>query len=76
MQVVINENRDKAWRIVNGQDATLVSSEGNTIILRFPDGDQAFVYPVTHHVEEEGEVTRHPFTPAYAGQSPTRRDKT
>ena len=66
MQVVINENRDKASRIINGQDATLVSSEGNTIILRFPDGEQAFVYPVTHHVEGEGDVTRYPFTPAYA----------
>ena len=53
MRIVINENRDKASRIVNGQDATLVSSEGHTIILRFPDGEQAFVYPVTHHIEGE-----------------------
>ena len=66
MQIVINENPDKALRIVNGQDATLVSSEGQTIILHFPDSDQAFVYPVTHKMEGEGDVTRYPFTPAYA----------
>ena len=57
MSIVINENRDKASRIVNGQDATLVSSQGNTLILRFPDDQQAFVYPVTHYVEGEGDVT-------------------
>ena len=66
MRIVINEHHDKAFRIVNGQDATLVSSEGQTIILRFPDGEQAFVYPVTHEMEGEGNVTRYPFTPAYA----------
>jgi len=66
MQVVINENRDKASGIVNGQDATLVSSEGQTIVLHFPEGDQAFVYTITHHIEGEGEVTRYPSTPAYA----------
>ena len=47
----INENRNKACRIVNRQDATLVSSQGNTLILRFPDGEPAFVYPVTHYVK-------------------------
>ena len=30
MSIVINKNRDKASRIVNGQDATLVSSHGHT----------------------------------------------
>ena len=66
MLIVINENRDKACRIVNRQDATLASSQGNTLILRFPDGEHAFVYPVTHYVEGEGDVTRYPLTPAYA----------
>ena len=66
MKIVINENRDKASRIVNGQDATLVSAQANTIILRFPDGDQAFVYLLTHHVKGEGDVTRYPFSSAYA----------
>jgi len=66
MHVVINENCEKGSRIVNSQDTTIVSSEGYTIILRFPDGEQAFIYPVTHHVDGEREVTCYPFTPAYA----------
>ena len=66
MSIVINENRDKASRIVNGQDATLVSVQGKTLILRFPDDQQAFIYPVTHYVEGEGDFTRYPMTPAYA----------
>lgn len=66
MSIVINENRDKASGIINEQDATLVSSHGHTLILRFPDDKQAFVYPVTHYVEGEGDVTQYPLTPAYA----------
>ena len=66
MAIVINENRDKGSRIVNGQDATVISAQGNTLILRFPDDQRAFVYPVTHFVEGEGDVTRYPMTPAYA----------
>lgn len=65
MQIVINENRDKGVRIINGQDATLVSSHGKTIIIQFPDGERAFAYPVTHHVEGKRDVTRYPLTPAY-----------
>ena len=64
MNIVINENRDKASRIVNRQDTTLVSVQGHSIILHFPD--QAFVYLVTHHVEGEGDVTQYPLSPAYA----------
>ena len=66
MKIVINENRDKTSRIVNGQDGTIVSNHGKTIIIQFADGERAFVYPVTHAVEGQGDVTRYPFTPAYA----------
>lgn len=66
MHIVITENRDKESRIVNGQDATIVSSHGNTIIIQFSDGQRSFLYPVTHTVEGQGNVTRYPFTPAYA----------
>ena len=31
MKIVITENRDKGWRVVNGQDATLVSNQSNTL---------------------------------------------
>lgn len=66
MHIVITENRDKAGRIVNGQDAIVLSGRGNTIVVQFPDNQRAFVYPVTHHLEGQGNVTRYPFTPAYA----------
>lgn len=44
MHIVINENRNKAACIVDGQDAKLISSNGNTILLEFPDGERAFVH--------------------------------
>ena len=61
MKIVMTENRDKAARIVNGQDAILVSGQGTTLIVQFPDDQQAFVYPVTHAVKGQGDVTRYPF---------------
>ena len=66
MRIVITENRDKASRIVNGQDATILSSHGNTLLIQFPDNQRAFIYPVTHHVDGQGDVTTFPCTPAYA----------
>lgn len=66
MRIVITENRDKASRIVNGQDAIILSSRGNTLIVQLPDNQRAFIYPVTHYVEGQGDVTSFPFTPAYA----------
>lgn len=66
MKIVITENRDKSSRIVNGQEATVVSSHRNTLVIQFPDQQKAFVYPVTHQVEQEGQVTSYPITPAYA----------
>ena len=56
MRILITENRDKTSRIVNGHDATVVSNQGNTILVRFPNNGMAFVYPVTH-TEEDGNVT-------------------
>lgn len=65
MCVIFTENRNKAARVVNVQQATIISSQNNIIILRLPEGQNVFVYPVTH-MEDEGPVTRYPFTPAYA----------
>ena len=65
MRVIFTENRDKSARVVNGQQATIISSQNNTIILRLPEGQQVFVYPVTH-LEDNVPVTIYPFTPAYA----------
>lgn len=66
MRVVITENRDKTSRIINGQDAVLVSAHNNCLLIQFPDNERPFVYPVTHRVEGEGDVTTYPLTPAYA----------
>ena len=65
MREIFTENRDKAACVVNGQAATIISSQNNTIILRLPEGQQVFVYPVTH-IEDDALVTRYPFTPSYA----------
>lgn len=65
MEVILTENRDKAARIVNGQQATILGSQNNTIILALPDGQRVFVYPVTH-MKKDSHITDYPFCPAYA----------
>ena len=65
MKVLFTENRDKAARIVNGQEATIISAQKTTVVLRLPEGQRVFVYPVTHIVDDMP-VTYYPFTPPYA----------
>lgn len=65
MDVIFTQNTDKAARIVNGQLATILSSQNNTIILALPEGQRVFVYPVTH-TDNDRKITQYPFTPAYA----------
>ena len=65
MEVIFTENRDKAARIVNGQQATILGCQNNTIILSLPEGQRVFVYPVTR-VDNDTHTTRYPFSPAYA----------
>lgn len=62
MRVIFTENRDKAARVVNGQPATIMSSQNNTIILRLPEGQQVFVYPVTYRGRRAGHTL--PFYPS------------
>lgn len=50
--------------MVNGQEASIVSSQNNTIILELPEGQRIFVCPVTHLIDDRC-VTYYPFTPAY-----------
>lgn len=38
MQVIFTENQDKAVRVVNGQQATILGCENHTIILSLPEG--------------------------------------
>ena len=57
MQIVIMENRDKVCRVVNGQEATLVSNHNNRLVIQYHDGKRAFMYPVTHFEEGKGDLT-------------------
>ena len=65
IEVICTENRDKAARIFNNQQATILGCENNTIILSLPEGQGVFVYPVTH-IQNDMHITRYPFSPAYA----------
>lgn len=65
MQVIFTENRDKQVRVVNGQEATILSPQNRTIILCLPEGQRVFVCQVTAIVDNVP-VTYYPFTPAYA----------
>ena len=65
MQVIYTENRDNAARVLNGQQATILGYENNTIILSLPEGQPVFAYPVTH-MDNHQHITRYPFNPAYA----------
>ena len=54
MEVIFTENRDKAARIVNGQQATILGCENNTILLCLQEGQRIFVsivacWPLTMH---------------------------
>ena len=53
MQIVITENRDKSSRVVNGQEATLVSNQNNTLLIQYRDGQCAFLYSVTHALSND-----------------------
>ena len=64
MQVILTDNRDKQSRVVNGQEALILLVPNRTIILRLPQGQHVFVYPITAIVDDTP-VTYHPFTPAY-----------
>ena len=64
MEVIFTENRDKAARIVNGQQAPIPGCENHTIILALPEG-RVFVYPVTH-IQNDTHITQYPFSPPYA----------
>ena len=64
MQVIFTDNRGKAARVVNGQQATILGCENNTIILSLPEEQRVFTYPVTH-MDNDQHITHYLFTPAY-----------
>lgn len=65
MRVLITENRDKESGFVNGQQATVVSAENHTVLLRLPNNKILFVHPVSY-IDHDGECeVRYPFSPGY-----------
>ena len=65
MQVIFTENRDKQSRIVNTQEALILSAQNRTIILCSPTGQRVFV-DANITIVDDVPVTYYPFTPAYA----------
>ena len=66
MQVLITQNRDKCAGVVNGQRATVINCQNDTVILRLANGRVVFTHPVTTIADEGHRQTRFPFTPSYA----------
>ena len=65
MRVIITQNRDKEFHVLNGQAATVVTMQNKTVFLKLPSGSIVAVYPVTSTVDGKRK-TCHPFVPAYA----------
>ena len=65
MKVIITQNRDKEFHVVNGQAATVVTMQNQTVFLKLPSENIVAVYPVTSTVDGN-RTTCHPFVPAYA----------
>ena len=65
MKVIITQNRDKQLHVVNGQCATVITMQNQTVFLRLPNEYVIALYPVTKTVDNIT-TTCHPFVPAYA----------
>ena len=66
MHVVVMQDLDKRTGVVNGQLATIVNSQNNTLLLEFPNGKTTFTYPVTTTTEEGICRVHYALSPAYS----------
>lgn len=66
MKVVVTQNLDKRTGVVNGQIATIINSQNNTLLLRFPHGKTSFTHPVTTTTENDLKRVHCALNPAYA----------
>lgn len=66
MKVVVTQNLDKRTGVVNGQIATIINSQNNTLLLRFPNGKTTFTHPITTTAENEVTRVHYALNPAYA----------
>ena len=65
MKFIITQNRDKQLHIVNGQSATVITMQNQTVFLKLPTENVIALYPVKSTVDNV-RTTCHPFVPAYA----------
>ena len=66
MQVVITQNHDKRAGIVNGQRATAINCQNDTVIVHLANGRIVFMHPVTTIAKDGQHRPRFPFSPSYA----------
>ena len=62
IRLVITENRNKNFGLMNGQICTLLTTEGKSLFVRLKNGKIAVIYPVTN----EQRFTYYPLRLAYA----------
>ena len=65
MRVVVTQNLDKRIGMVNGQLTTIQNHQNNTLLLRFPNENTTFTYPVTTTTEDGRSRVHHALNPAY-----------
>lgn len=66
MHVVVMQDLDKRTGVVNGQLATIVNSQNNTLLLEFPNRKTTFTYPLTTTTEEGICRVHYALSPAYS----------
>ena len=59
------QHRDKTSGVVNEQEATVIASERDIILLKLPNHTVVFVYPVTMADTNGQKRTRYPLIPGY-----------
>lgn len=65
MRVIITQNRDKQYHVINDQQATVVTMQNQTVVLKLPDKNIVAVHPVTATLDGP-RTTCHPVVLAYA----------
>ena len=75
MRVMITQNRNKQYSVVNGRVAHVVEMQGDTVFLRLKNGSIVQVYPVTQQYNDSTKTVA-AFMPAYALTIPKAQGQT
>ena len=65
MKIMLTRNRNKKVAFVNGQFATVVMMQRQSIIAKTKNGQLLTIYPLTHETDDQS-YRYHPCIPAYA----------